>query len=105
MVIPQGESRVVVVHPAAYDALDADGKRLVLAHEMTHLAQSQQGEVPWWLREGSAEFSAYLQRDGGYPGRWPTVWQETSALVEAQPELPNQPESGSGDCRPRYPIG
>ncbi|MBW8173522.1 DUF1570 domain-containing protein [Ornithinimicrobium sp. Arc0846-15] len=96
VVTGEGQERVIVMNPAAYDILDAQGKHLVLAHEMTHLAQSQQTDVPWWLREGSAEFTAYEQIDGGYPARWPDVWRETAALVAAEPALPAQPRIGTG---------
>lgn len=96
VVTGDSQERVIVMNPAAYDILDAQGKHLVLAHEMTHLVQSQQGDVPWWLREGSAEFTAYEQIDGGYPARWPEVWRESAALVAAEPSLPAQPGNGTG---------
>lgn len=49
----------IVVHPAAWDRLTGAGRAAVITHEVTHLAQGSGGRAPWWLGEGSAEFTAH----------------------------------------------
>lgn len=49
----------VVVHPRAWTRLTETGRAAVLTHEVTHLAQGSAGATPWWLGEGSAEFTAH----------------------------------------------
>ena len=51
----------VVVNPAAWRTLGSLGKRVVLAHEMTHLATRAitVDDVPIWLSEGFADYVAY----------------------------------------------
>ncbi|MGN6244757.1 MAG: hypothetical protein ACTHQ3_13960 [Motilibacteraceae bacterium] len=57
----------VVVNPATYDTLTALGRRVVLAHETTHVATRAvtRGAVPIWLSEGFADYVGYL--DSGVP--------------------------------------
>ena len=54
-------SGVVVVGPAVVRELTAQGQRVVLAHELTHvvLRQTARSGLPRWVVEGSAEFTAY----------------------------------------------
>lgn len=51
----------VVVNPEAWRTLGALGRRVVLAHEMTHLATRAitANDVPIWLSEGFADYVAY----------------------------------------------
>jgi hypothetical protein len=51
----------VVVNPEAWRTLGALGRRVVLAHEMTHLATRAitVNDVPIWLSEGFADYVAY----------------------------------------------
>ncbi|HEX3003780.1 MAG TPA: hypothetical protein VHO27_06190 [Angustibacter sp.] len=51
----------VVINPAAFARLGSTGRRVVLTHEMTHVAvrQSTTSAVPIWLSEGFADFVAY----------------------------------------------
>jgi hypothetical protein len=51
----------VVVNPDAWRTLGALGRRVVLAHEMTHLATRAitVNDVPIWLSEGFADYVAY----------------------------------------------
>ncbi len=51
----------VVINPAAFARLGATGRRVVLTHEMTHVAvrQSTTSAVPIWLSEGFADFVGY----------------------------------------------
>jgi hypothetical protein len=51
----------VVVNPDAWRTLGALGRRVVLAHEMTHLATRAitVDDVPVWLSEGFADYVAY----------------------------------------------
>lgn len=51
----------VVLAPAAVRELTAQGRRVVLAHEITHVVLGQAGRtgLPRWVVEGSAEYTAY----------------------------------------------
>ena len=51
----------VVINPAAWNTLGALGRRVVLTHEMTHVAtrSSSVQPVPIWLSEGFADYVAY----------------------------------------------
>jgi hypothetical protein len=51
----------IVVNPDAWRTLGALGQRVVLAHEMTHLATRAitVNDVPIWLSEGFADYVAY----------------------------------------------
>jgi hypothetical protein len=51
----------VVVNPSAWRTLGSLGRRVVLAHEMTHLATRAMtvDDVPIWLSEGFADYVAY----------------------------------------------
>jgi hypothetical protein len=51
----------VVLNPAAFTRLSGTGQRVVMTHEMTHVAvrQSTSAAVPIWLSEGFADFVGY----------------------------------------------
>jgi hypothetical protein len=51
----------IVINPAAWDILGALGRRVVLTHEMTHVATRSSSVVapPIWLSEGFADYVAY----------------------------------------------
>ena len=51
----------VIVNPQAYGALDGLGRRVVLTHEITHVATRARttGATPTWLSEGFADWVAY----------------------------------------------
>lgn len=51
----------IVVNPSAFETLGALGRRVVLAHEMTHVATRATSitPVPIWLSEGFADYVAY----------------------------------------------
>jgi hypothetical protein len=51
----------IVINPASWKTLDALGRRVVLTHEMTHVAtrSSSVQSVPIWLSEGFADYVAY----------------------------------------------
>lgn len=53
----------IVVNPTAYDRLQPAGRRVVITHEVTHLAtrSSTAHQVPTWLSEGLAEYVAWSQ--------------------------------------------
>jgi hypothetical protein len=55
----------VVLNPAAFDRLGESGRRVVLAHEMTHVAvrSSTSAPVPIWLSEGFADYVGYHDVD------------------------------------------
>ena len=51
----------VVINPAAFLRLGVSGQRVVLTHEMTHVAvrSSTSAPVPTWLSEGFADYIGY----------------------------------------------
>ena len=51
----------VVINPGAWGSLGAVGRRVVLTHEITHVATraASRGAPPIWLSEGFADFVAY----------------------------------------------
>jgi hypothetical protein len=59
----------VVLNPGAFDRLGPTGRRVVLSHEMTHVAvrSSTTAAVPIWLSEGLADYVAY--KNSGVPLR------------------------------------
>lgn len=59
---PAGE---VILAETVLRTLTAQGRRVVLAHEITHavLKQTQRTGLPQWVVEGSAEFTAYRFAD------------------------------------------
>lgn len=79
----------VVINPSAFSRLGNVGRRVVLTHEMTHVAvrSSTSGAVPIWLSEGFADYVGY---QGVGLGRR-TVAADVLALVrqgEGPSELP-----------------
>lgn len=56
-----GPSDRVVINPGAFARLGEPGRRVVLTHEMTHVAvrASAPGSVPIWLSEGFADYVGY----------------------------------------------
>lgn len=60
-------SNRVVINPATFTTLGTVGRRVVLAHELTHVAtrESTRSAVPIWLSEGFADYVGY--RDSGVP--------------------------------------
>jgi hypothetical protein len=91
--------RVVVV-PGGFARLSATGRRVVLAHELTHVATgaARTTHLPMWLVEGFADYVGY--RDAGLPA--PVVAAELAAEVRAGsvPErLPARPEFRAGAVR------
>lgn len=55
----------VIVNPQAYATLGSFGRRVVLAHETTHVATrtSTSAATPVWLSEGFADWAAYRAED------------------------------------------
>jgi hypothetical protein len=51
----------VVINPKAFTALQPIGRRVVITHELTHVAarSSTTGPVPIWLTEGMADYVGY----------------------------------------------
>ncbi|MGB9377424.1 MAG: hypothetical protein WCB04_07925, partial [Mycobacteriales bacterium] len=64
---PSGER--IIVNPPNFDKLGALGRRVVLQHEVTHVASraATTGNTPLWLAEGFADYVGYL--DSGVPVR------------------------------------
>jgi hypothetical protein len=55
----------VVINPKAFTALQRNGRRVVITHELTHVAtrSSTTGPVPIWLSEGLADYVGYSGLD------------------------------------------
>lgn len=51
----------VILNPAGFRRLDDVGRRIVLTHEVTHVAtrSAGPGEIPIWFSEGFADYVAY----------------------------------------------
>ena len=55
----------VVINPKAFNALQRNGRRVVITHELTHVAtrSSTTRPVPIWLSEGMADYVGYSGLD------------------------------------------
>jgi hypothetical protein len=55
----------VVINPKAFTALQSIGRRVVITHELTHVAarSSTTRQVPIWLSEGMADYLGYSGLD------------------------------------------
>ena len=63
----RAEGDRVVINPKAFTALQPIGRRVVITHELTHVAarSSTMRPVPIWLSEGMADFVGYSGLDLG----------------------------------------
>jgi hypothetical protein len=93
--VSRGDTRTIVVHPGAWARLTEQGRQAVLTHEVTHLAQPS-GRVPWWLQEGSAEFTAHRLSSSSPSGIAGAEW---AALVADPPTRWPEPAAGEGAGR------
>ncbi|MEO8517575.1 MAG: hypothetical protein ABI438_00230 [Dermatophilaceae bacterium] len=61
----QAQGDRVVINPNAFTALDRNGRNVVIAHELTHVAtrSSTRRPVPVWLSEGMADYVGYYGLD------------------------------------------
>lgn len=82
----------VVVGPAALNELTAQGRRVVLAHELTHvvLRQTARTGLSRWVVEGSAEYTAYRWTGLSLAAACPTLATDVRAG-----RLPTGPPSDS----------
>lgn len=80
----RGQDRILV-SPEGWPRLNALGRRVVLTHELTHVAMGSAGDdrTPMWLVEGFADHVAY--RDTGTP---PAAAARELAEEVARGELP-----------------
>jgi hypothetical protein len=60
----RGADRIVIA-PDAFGRLNALGRKVVLTHELTHVATggARDGRTPLWLIEGFADYAGYRGRD------------------------------------------
>ena len=67
----------VFLAPSVASSLTEGGRRVVLAHELTHLWLGQFGAdaTQWWLKEGAAEWTAAPLVSVPERSRWPTLAQ------------------------------
>jgi hypothetical protein len=103
----------IVVNPANIDRLGRLGRRVVLEHEVTHLATRgfTGPQTPIWLVEGLADWVAY--RDSGLPayqvadqlhaalgaGHWPGRLPGTADFAGDSPRLALSYEEAWSACR------
>lgn len=61
----QAQGDRVVINPTAFTALQPAGRRVVITHELTHVAtrSSTDSPVPIWLAEGMADYVGYSGLD------------------------------------------
>ena len=90
----------ILVSPETWPRLNPLGRRVVLTHELTHVAMASPGDdrTPLWLVEGFADHVAYL--DAGTPPR--SAARELAAEVRAGevPErLPGRADFATGAPR------
>jgi hypothetical protein len=89
----------VLVNPPNFRRLGATGRRVVLTHEVTHVASRDHGDgLPTWLVEGFADYVGYL--GSGLAPR--VVCQELAAEVRAgriPRDLPTNAEFDGGNPR------
>jgi hypothetical protein len=103
----------VIVNPDAFRELGPIGRRVVMVHEVTHVA-TRAITKPWtptWLAEGAADYSGYL--DSGVSlkiaaaglyrelaaGRIPTALPHDGAFATTREDLARQYELGWLACR------
>ncbi|MGH3097183.1 MAG: hypothetical protein ACRDMV_14445 [Streptosporangiales bacterium] len=67
----------IVINPRSWKRMESLGRRVVLTHEMTHLATGSLGSVPTWVSEGFADYVGW--KDSGVPARY--IAQELAARV------------------------
>ena len=61
----QAQGDRVIINPKAFSALQRNGRRVVITHELTHVAtrSSTTRPVPIWLSEGMADYVGYSGLD------------------------------------------
>ena len=80
------------INPANWPKLSSLGQRIVLTHELTHVATRAvtSTSIPTWLAEGFADYVGYL--DSGVPTAF--VAQDLAAAVRAGREPRHLPHTG-----------
>lgn len=58
----------VVINPKSWKRMDELGRRVVLTHELTHIATGSLGSVPTWIAEGFADYVGW--KNTGVPARY-----------------------------------
>jgi len=103
----------VMVNPEAFGRLSADGRRVVLTHEITHVA-ARADTKPWtpkWLSEGFADYVGYrgaglapaaiaqeLASDGRR-ARWPRALPDDARFANSNASLPQAYEMSWLACQ------
>lgn len=87
----------VVIEPGNWASLSPQGRVIVLAHELTHVATgaATSAGMPMWLVEGYADYVGY--RDSGLPTA--TIAAELAADPSAPRELPGPEDFRAGGAR------
>ena len=105
--------RRVAVNPAQFRSLSAFGRRVVLQHELTHVATRAvtSANTPYWLAEGFADYVAYRGADTTVAaaaeelradvaaGRVPTRLPTAADFAGDNPRLPQAYEMSWLACR------
>jgi hypothetical protein len=92
---PTGSADRVIINPEAFGRLSAVGRRVVLTHELTHVATRAKPRttVPLWVEEGFANYVAY--RDSGLARD--LVAEDVQPLVRAGTAEEHLPDDGAFD--------
>ncbi|WP_066362342.1 hypothetical protein [Herbidospora mongoliensis] len=87
----------VVIEPRSWASLSPQGRVIVLAHELTHVATgaATSPEMPVWLVEGYADYVGY--RDSGLSTG--TIAAELATDPQAPRELPTRADFTAGGAR------
>ncbi|GAA0972191.1 hypothetical protein GCM10009555_024890 [Acrocarpospora macrocephala] len=90
----------VIIEPEGFGRLSEVGRRVVLAHELTHVATgaATSGDMPMWLVEGFADYVGYL--DSGLSPRVAAAELAEEVRAGVLPrELPGRDAFEAGSAR------
>ncbi|MFJ3923777.1 hypothetical protein [Streptomyces sp. NPDC090022] len=93
-----GPADRVVVNPQAYAQLSGAGRRIVLTHEVTHVATraATTERTPLWLSEGFADWAAYRGSADDVPARAAPALARAVRAGQLPPALPADEAFGFG---------
>lgn len=92
----------VYINPAAFARLSPTGRRVVLAHEITHVAsRATTGPVPTWLVEGLADYTGF-QRSGLSVARVAAELRAQVLVGKAPRFLPTDAQFAGSDAPSLY---
>lgn len=96
---PQGR---IVVHPATWGAVSPEGRQAVVTHEITHLAMGPNRQVPWWVSEGLAEFTALRKSELSLAAIVGSAWWSLTSSPPSQWPQPSNSADPWMDYAPAW---